>query len=105
MCRASAPLHTYIFAGVCEKLQKFRKIFADFTEKCISKQFTITNDAEIYPKFYLPSLSASTRSFYGPQKFLAVKPKKQVISDVKDVPVTFETEIDKSVIFSRGFFY
>lgn len=42
--------------------------------------FTFELSAD-FPKLYLPSGANSTAGFYGPEKFIAVKPKKLVIAD------------------------
>ena len=57
-----------------------------------SKQFKIPGNTSIkfsdgssvkdnLPKFYSPSRAQASIAFYGPQKFIAIKPKKLVIAD------------------------
>lgn len=69
-----------------------------FTESCApwtdeSKRFVIPGNTSIkwlgsssfirdsLPKIYSPSASAASKAFYGPQKFIAIKPKQLVIAD------------------------
>ena len=42
---------------------------------------TIPSGSGVYPSLYFPSEAQANSAFYGPKKFIAIKPKKLVIAD------------------------
>ena len=72
-----------IYAYYKEGNGNYEKYYKDATCETpllIPAGFTFESSAA-FPKLYVPSEANSTAGFYGPEKFIAIKPKKLIIAD------------------------